>query len=416
MTTHSPTSLIDLLSNHLVLAQLAPYLSISALFNLSVTSRRFNEVICSDPNAFQRLDLSTVRGVPYHLCELEPYEPHTVVDDHGHSVEERERYCLPLKKLANISWKRDLLPTVQTLILDRQYVHVDMVRDILLDHACQIRLLSLIDVRGLDRLDFQHLIDDIFRGGRRLDSPRLEAIYYFGPPSVSGKFCDQPVASDADEDPNPWYLRSKVAFQPPEFEFLYSALLRATQGVLVWDAVLCRAPRHTYPNPRYIIPTIASVALGPRGCHICHSSPEGPGSTVNQLPLLSPPPLHSSLIKVAQEVPSNGPRTAPLPFYARCVSCLKHRWCVRCNKWWCENCYQFGGPNCYKENNARGLDSAGTKVSCYLFVADRVRACWIFALLIQSTRVAFFWYKRWLIYLCIVRVRRMWPLSKLLLC
>jgi hypothetical protein len=164
MTTHIPTSLLDLLSNHLVLAQLAPYLSISALFNLSVTSRRFNEVICSDLNAFQRLDLSTVRGVPCHLCELEPYEPHTVVDKHGHSVEERERYCLPLTKLANISWKRDLLPTVQTLILDRQYVHVDMVRNILLGHACQIRLLSLIDVRGLNQLDFQHLIDDIFRG------------------------------------------------------------------------------------------------------------------------------------------------------------------------------------------------------------------------------------------------------------
>jgi hypothetical protein len=133
---------------------------------------------------------------------------------------------------------------------------------------------------------------------------------------------------DADEDPNPWYLRSKVAFQPPEFEFYYSALLRATRGVLVWDAVLCRAPRHTYPDPRYIIPTIASVALGPRGCHICSSLPEGPGSTVNQLPLLSPLPFHSSSVRVAQEVPSHGPRIAPLPFYACCVNCLKHRWCA----------------------------------------------------------------------------------------
>jgi hypothetical protein len=44
-----------------------------------------------------------------------------------------------------------------------------------------------------------------------------------------------------------------------------------------------------------------------------------------------------------------------------------------CNRWWCENCYQFGGPNCYKERDARGLDSAGTRVGRCLFVVGRVR-------------------------------------------
>ena len=382
MGTHIPTTLLDLFSNHLVLAQLAPYLSISALFNLAITSRRFGEVIRGDPKAFQRLDLSTVRGAPCHSCEFEAPEEHTVVNWSSEGDGAYAKDCLPLMKLTSMSWKWDILPRVQTLILDHQYVHLDDLRNILLDSACRLRLLSLLDVWSFDGVDFQDLIDDMFRGGRRLDGPSLEGIYFFGPPMIPEKFREQPIeeksasanaATSAEDsrppnsyrDLNPWYLHSKVAFQSPEIEDLYSAMLIVTQGVVVWDAVLCRAPRHTYPHKRFIGPTIASVTLGQTGCHVCHSSPEGPGSTVNQLPLLSPPPLHSSSITVAQEIPSDGKRTAPLPFYARCYNCLKHRWCVSCNKWWCENCYQFGGPNCYKENNAKGNNSAGTKVgSC----------------------------------------------------
>jgi hypothetical protein len=387
MAPHVPITLLDLFWNHLVLAQLTPYLPISALFNLAITSRKFGEVIRRDPKAFQRLDVSTVRGVPSHECEFEAAEAHTIFNRYGNDDEEWVRYCLPLMKLASISWKWDILPRVRTLILDHQYVHLDTLRNILLDSACQIRLLSLLNVRSFDRLDFQNLIDDIFRGGRRSDGPCLEGIYYFGAPLISNKFQDPHVEEKvsatsaatlteestplkAEEDLDPWYLCSKVAFQPPEIESLYSALLRVTQGVLVWDAILCRAPRHTYPHERFIVPPIASVALGPAGCHICHSSPEGPGSAVNQLPLLSPPPLHSSSIKVCQDIPSNHQRIDPMPFYARCYNCLKHRWCASCNKWWCENCYQFGGPNCYKENNARGRDSAGAKVGTYLFAMN----------------------------------------------
>jgi hypothetical protein len=381
MASRSSPNLLAIVSNHLVLSQLAPYLSISALFKLSVTSRKFKEIIENDPSAFRRLDFSTVRGVPTESCEVEPAEEHLIWKQND---DKWKKYCLPLTKVSNILWKRNILPTVQTLILDRQYVHVEEIRNILVNNTYQIRLLSLLDVNGLDRVDFQNLIEDIFRGGRGSNSPCLEGIYYFGPPPVSHKFRDQLTEDDAVspdsatgaedldfynqvDSPNPWYLRSRVAFfQPPEFESLYSPLLRATQGALVWDAVLCRASRHTYPHPKFTVSPIASVALGPKGCHICHSAPEGPGSTTNQLPLLSPLPFHSSSVKVAQSITSNGAPIASLPFYARCVYCLKHRWCAMCNKWWCENCYQFGGPNCYKENDAKEHDSAGSKVCAFL--------------------------------------------------
>lgn len=372
-------TLLDLFSNHLVLAQLTPYLPISALFNLALTSRSLSVVIRGDPKAFQRLDVSTVRGVPFQSCKLEAPEEHVLINRYGDDNDEWARYCLPLLELASISWKWDILPRVQTLILDHQYVHLDTLRTLLLDSACQIRLLSLLDVPSLDRLEFQHLIEDIFRGRDRTNGPRLEGIYYFGAPVISKKFPGQVEENSlstlgtanstedlsllADkEDLCPWYLRSKVAFLPPNIESLYSALLRVTAGVVVWDAVLCRAARHTYPHERFMIPTVASVALGTSGCYICHSSPEGPGSGVNQLPLLSPLPLHASSAKVAQEIPSDTKRVTPLPFYARCYNCLKHRWCASCNKWWCEDCYQFGGQNCYRDNDITGPNSAGTKV------------------------------------------------------
>lgn len=375
MPSQHSTSLLDLFSSHLISTQLAPYVPTSTLFNLLSTSRRFNEVIRCNPSAFRRLDLSNVRGLPIRsTCELESVGEHAAMDS----------YCLALTNIDTTLWKRDILPTVQTLILDRQYIHIEDIRNILLDNGCQVRLISLLNVEGFDAVDLKDLFQDIYSGGPGLSPRRLEGVYFFGPPVVSRKFCDQienaaskstsrdrtagaETQSEEYDGPNPWYLRSKTAFQPPGIETSCSSVLRATKGILAWDAVLCRAPRHTYPHPKYTAPPIASVALGQNGCHICHSAPEGPASAIEQRPLLAPLPFHSSSVKSAQQIPSDGAPVGSLPFYARCVYCLKHRWCAMCNKWWCENCYQFGGPNCYKENNARGPDSAGSKVMLFLF-------------------------------------------------
>ncbi|KAH8599299.1 hypothetical protein B0O99DRAFT_591161 [Bisporella sp. PMI_857] len=364
MTTQ--TTLLDIISNHLVLTQLAPYLTPFSLFRLAATSHAFYNTIVTNPNAFRRVDLSTVRSVRYEDLECAVL--------HNSSVDYEETRCLPLSKLCDIFLIRDILPTIQTLILDRQCVHVEMIRELFVTGSCQIRLLSLIGVKGLDPNEFQHLMNDMFRGGRRPDSPPLEGIYFFGPPEVyTMSFNAKDVGSerpDIEDDPNPWYLRSTTAIQPELYDnsmphsYSPSALLRATQESLSWDAVLCRAAIHTYPNPGYRIPVIARWALGTTGCHLCHSAPEGPGSGRHQLPLLSPPPLYSSAIKVAQQSPSDSGSITLLPFYARCGHCVKDRWCAMCNKWWCEDCYRIGGLNCYMEYNLQGIGSVGTKTEC----------------------------------------------------
>jgi len=56
------TSLLQLLSNTLVLHQTTPYLSISSLFALGATSRAFTDLVYNTPNVFRYLDLSKVKS------------------------------------------------------------------------------------------------------------------------------------------------------------------------------------------------------------------------------------------------------------------------------------------------------------------------------------------------------------------
>lgn len=109
-------------------------------------------------------------------------------------------------------------------------------------------------------------------------------------------------------------------------------VLKACVGLIAFDAVLC-------PHPATSRPSLATVRLN--ACQSCGSCPEEPAypgvSPPDRLPLLSPPPLHSSKVEVAQRIDTAGQPYPPL--ILRCRTCLKNRWCERCNAWWCESCY-----------------------------------------------------------------------------
>ena len=379
MTSQTPPTLLDIISNHVVFTQLAPYLSIS------VVSRTFESIIYDDPSTFRRLDLSTARGIPFELCECEDADEHEKEDvsaSHLLGLEWTWPYlenthCMPLMKLTSMLAKRNILAHIRTLILDRQYVHFKQLRAILLDGVCGIRLVSPINVKHLDFPTFRQFIVNICSNDDRLGSLKLEGIYLFGPP-VSLLELETPFegewpparplepennvtgTSGSTEWCNPWTPHpGGTVLQERRGDGLYNDahLLKSTKGIIAWDAVLCRGPKHSQvmSNPDRInapiihpIVRTATVALGSSGCHICHSSPEGPGSTLSQLPLLSPPPIHASSVEAAQQAPfSHENGTASSPFYARCSRCTMDRWCKGCNKWWCENCYTPGGPNCY---------------------------------------------------------------------
>ena len=224
------------------------------------------------------------------------------------------------------------------------------------------------------------------RPSRPAGTPRLKGIYFFGPreplpapePPTKKKRSPSPpggavmslgaqigaewnqkstnalhAALARTEDK--WYQSSgRVIAKPPSPE--WAETLQACEGIIAFDAVLCRGPRHDpkkafssptltngRPNPSsFLRPAIATIALG-FGCETCHSSHEGPAvfgvSPTSQLPLLSPLPLHSSSIRAAQMPHIIDGSKAPLPLFVRCEECLKTRWCQRCHKWWDEDCY-----------------------------------------------------------------------------
>ena len=197
-------------------------------------------------------------------------------------------------------------------------------------------------------------------------SRRLEGIYYFGEPlclktwpvaSASSLALEQDgsVWVPSRESTNPWYQSSGLISQ------LYSIhnplLVATTTRAIAWDAVACRGPKLNHKGKWQL----ASMTLGPDGCCICHTSPEGPGAALDELPLLEPPPLHEPHVRLAQQPPL-GDDGKPLRFFARCPRCVTNRRCHGCGKWWCEECYQVGGPTCYQKNDVRGEKSAGVKV------------------------------------------------------
>ena len=131
--------------------------------------------------------------------------------------------------------------------------------------------------------------------------------------------------------------------------------MRECEGIISFDAVLCRGPRHsdTEPErpgkaplpwytrePAYIRPRAATRVL--EGCHGCGSAPERFAvfgkSPLHQLPLLAPLPLHASTQR-ACKAPFQA--TSKPYLFARCVACMRNRCCESCQKWWCEDCYEI---------------------------------------------------------------------------
>jgi hypothetical protein len=125
----------------------------------------------------------------------------------------------------------------------------------------------------------------------------------------------------------------------------YVHLTRRLKQLLTAWPIALSGPRHDITKVNssdFLQPAIATVALGPSGCETCQSCPEGPAifgeSPEYTLPLLSPPPSHSSTVRAAQRPEPVGSRFPRL--ILRCEDCLRGRWCERCNRWWCEDCYK----------------------------------------------------------------------------
>ncbi|PLB50533.1 hypothetical protein P170DRAFT_356261 [Aspergillus steynii IBT 23096] len=411
------TSLVDVLSNSLILDHMAPYLSASSLFALASTSRFLQATILETPYVFRHLNLSHSRGAHPPAKDAIDSEFHRS----GHAddgLTEDDFYSASLRHVfANLE-RRSILQDVRTLVLDGLAVPADLVAEIILNERFHVRILSIRDCRHLNERKLMQVLQYAVRPSRPRGAPRIKGIYHFTPMNharamVRSRYRDwwgsrcagqAPCGATAAKNPvsphdqqpggpqccqNAWYRPSGRLFQR-SIEDGWAQTIQRCEGVIAFDAVLCRGPRHDVElstpstgsqgepqrdNRLVLGPAIATVALGPDGCDGCHTSPEGPSiwgrSPPEQFPLLTPPPLHSSSIAVAKR-PALFPHEHPA-MIVRCAGCLNDRWCHRCNKWFCTSCLPH--PERVRSNlsphqtavrgrdNNRGADSIGPGVS-----------------------------------------------------
>lgn len=382
-----PTSLADLLSNTLILRQTAPYLPVSSIRSLSRTSKALHYVIYESPEAFRYLDLSPVKSAIVPFDEpLDAGEINWRAERMDEALSEDDFYSGPLRGIFSRLEKSHVLRSVHTLVLDGLSVTAELINELLTEERYNVRILSIREIRHLNERKLQQYIRYAVRPSRPAGTPRVKGIYFFGPrdpaplpaspttkkPSTSaarGTVPSQGAQISAEwnqkstealnaaltRNEEKWYRSSgKMIPKRPSHE--WGEILQACEGIITFDAVLCRGPRHDPRNANiknrsvdghlhpasFLRPAIATIALGPSGCDSCHSSPEGPSvfghSEPAQFPLLSPVPLHGSSVRAAQ-IPHTAHGAAPPPLHVRCEDCLKGRWCERCHKWWDEDCY-----------------------------------------------------------------------------
>ncbi|KAF6834604.1 ubiquitin fusion degradation protein [Colletotrichum plurivorum] len=373
----APT-LLNLLYNPLILAHTTPYLSAHERLNLASTSRSFRDLVHHTPGVFRHLDLTQVRTAQFdvdgidrggevwrnvqldeNLTEDEcvflpflfPLFPRHLFCRHMSSPLHSRFYSGPLRGIFSNIRRRNILQDVQTLILDGLAVTADLCHEIILDPVYSVRILSIRGAKNINERKLCASLQYACRPSRPEGTPRLKGLFVFGARDapvlpIAGR---NAKSQEADE----WYQKKGRIIARSLVDEWANTLVDC-HGIIAFDAVSCSGPHHIN-SPAYgkvKIPSsarhwaVATVALG--GCAGCGAAPEG--MTVHkdtpaiQRPLLSPPPVLTSSIKAATM-----PHGAPGPtanadsnqsFVARCLDCLRERYCAGCNKWWCEECYQ----------------------------------------------------------------------------
>ncbi|ETS73082.1 hypothetical protein PFICI_15257 [Pestalotiopsis fici W106-1] len=370
-------NLFDLLSNSLILHEIVPFLPISALLNLSASSRTLRNLLYDTPGVFRYVDLSSCKSATFDIAGIDrggEVWRNVQLDE---NVTEDEFYSGPLRGILYNLQRTNVLQNVHTLVLDGLSVTADLVHEILVDPKYQVRILSVRGTRNLNERRLMQTLRYACRPGRPEGTPRLKGLYVFGTkdlPSISpavSKASPPPVASpnisinwnhksshalkeSMNLSGSDWYhRRGKVSTKPIAVDG-WAATMLDCRGAIQFDACLCTGPRHQNSVAFGKVPVasvpganhpwnIATFALG--GCATCGCAPEGftsySDSPFEQLPLLAPVPLHSSSVKTAcrpESTSKDGSNAAK--FVPRCWDCVRDRFCFSCLQWWCEACYQ----------------------------------------------------------------------------
>ncbi|OAA65624.1 ubiquitin fusion degradation protein [Niveomyces insectorum RCEF 264] len=399
-----PGTLLHLLTNSLVLHHITPYLTVRAFLNLAATSRVYRSLLYGTPSVFRYLDLSKPKSAQLGAAPIDRGGETWRNVQLDENLTEDEFYSGPLRATFNALRRFGWLASVHTLILDNVAVTAELVYEIIRDPSYNVRILSLRQATHLNETQLQSALRTVCRPGRPAGTPRLQGLYVFG--DANDRLDDKStfsgtgdtVRSDRDNDvrhvaaggTDLWYGDGRMVLSSiPSSN--WAATLADCRGVLAFDAVLCRGPRHIN-SPLYgkmaamsaggLPYAVAQFSLG--GCAMCDSAPEGwtvwsaidddrngtrkhdslrgdpADSAVSRFPLLWPPPRFASSARAAMcpEGASLFPRAksghrheiedirreeddsanASPRFIPRCMACLHDRMCLSCHRWWCEAC------------------------------------------------------------------------------
>lgn len=371
----APVAFEHLLDNSLVLRQTIPFLSVQSVVALLSTSKPLQRALCSEPDVFRRLDLSGLPKITSCSTPIDNGGTNWRQERMDEALTQDEFVSGPLRGVFSRLYKRDLLCHVQTMILDGLGVTAELVHEIMSEDRFNVKILSVRGCASLNQRRLMQVLQTAVRPGRSPDMPRLKALYVFGPIPVGpwaghgltasvdagvterlganvgtawNKKSHQHLKSSLSGADDLWYQSSGKLFRfRNDCEAVeWAETLRMCLGIINFDAVLCRGPRHDdafVGDALWLAPKIATVALG-AGCAKCGSSPEEPArygvSPMDHLPLVDPPPFYSSTVREAQKphlVGANS-RSYP-PLHVRCEDCLRARYCERCHVWWDESCY-----------------------------------------------------------------------------
>ncbi|EXK86013.1 hypothetical protein FOQG_10066 [Fusarium oxysporum f. sp. raphani 54005] len=336
-------TLFDTLYNSLVLRHTLPYLPVSGLLNLAATCRDIRYLLHETPGVFRHIDLTRVKTAHCEGAHKETERNLAVWHNVTLSdyLTEDDFYAGPLRGIFSTLRQRDILRDVQSLILDGLSVTAELCHEIINDPSYSVRMLSIRGVNNLNHGKLRAALAYACRSSRPENTPRLKAIYVFGPMP-----CDENAqANDSDAW---WSKKGRVLNSTSDMDDWAQCML-ACQSLISFDAVLCQGPRHA-SSPAFgscsvsspWSPAVATFSVG--GCAGCGKAPEGVMTAethCSSLPLLAPPPILSSSVQAATT-----PRPGHEDFVPRCADCLRDRFCVACNKWWCETCYHpFGGDD-----------------------------------------------------------------------
>ncbi|KAK5062531.1 hypothetical protein LTR84_004604 [Exophiala bonariae] len=407
-----PVSLLDLLSNSLVLDHIVPYLPLSSIFALVRSSRVFRDLLLKTPSVFRSVDLSKCSGayVPPDLL--------TGIDSGGHSwraeridenLTEDEFYAGPLRGVFWNLRRMHVLQSVQILILDNlASVTSDLISDIVFTPEYNIRILSIRRCGNVNQAKLQQLLRHLCRPSRPEGTPRLQGLYYFSQPASTGNHllndttassgvtfldgaqlgtipCAKPLSNSAITDP--WYSPTgKVIDKGFGKRSSWEETLQACYGVISFDAVLCThmhtdmAPVLHAASQDYLqehkagIAPMATISLGPDGCAGCGRHPQGAPvwgeSDISEFPLLWPPPTNAKLIDAVRPPPrfSENGKQLKQRLIVACSWCLTNRHCESCHRWWCADCY-----NPKKSKKWSDMERLSTLGLSYLPSLDELR-------------------------------------------